>query len=163
MRLPSMAPFVSLALILSFLPFTQPPASRGTFLSIAVRVPYCGSGPPATLVAVHPNGSFSLNGVPTNPSELNASLQRMFENRVERLLFVKGDPTSTFRDVADLFTWAQQHADRVALVTPPVEHGSDCLTINPPPTVDPHHLTPAIDLKPVAPPPWPRWFIDHSR
>jgi biopolymer transport protein ExbD len=92
--------------------------SRGLLVRIA-RVGAC-SGPRDIILDVLPGGGLNLNSEYQKRAGLGDRLDNIFRTRVERYVFIEGDPNATFGEVAEVINIAARHVDYVSLVTPSI-------------------------------------------
>ncbi len=68
--------------------------------------------------------SYLINADPVNKSELLGKLQAIYAVRVEKIMFVKGDPTLGYGAVADVIDIGKQvGVDNIGIITPKVAQG----------------------------------------
>jgi biopolymer transport protein ExbD len=84
------------------------------------------------ILEVLPHGGLKLNSENQKREELGPRLDDIFKNRVLRYAFIKGDPTVSFGEFAEVIDIAARHVDYVAVVTPSVVkratyQGGSCL------------------------------------
>ena len=84
------------------------------------------------VLEVLPGGGLKLNSENQKREELGRRLEDIFRTRVVRYVFVTGDPSVTFGEVAEVIDIAAKHADYVAIATPSVMkkatyQGGSCL------------------------------------
>ena len=66
----------------------------------------------------------SINQVPLPINQLGAKLEDIFKTRNERIIFVKGDPSLTFGEVAQIVDIAKGAGiDKIGLMTQKMEEG----------------------------------------
>ena len=74
------------------------------------------------VVAIDANRKVSINQQPVAVSDLGQRLEDIFKNRNEHIMFIKGDPTLPFQDVAILIDISKgAGADKVGLITKAIE------------------------------------------
>ena len=85
------------------------------------------------IVRVLANGNVSFNGgeLVIQRRELADRLREIFKRRVERVLFVEGDPDLPLSNVADVIDISRKEVDLVAILTPTVKRGY-CLSVHSP-------------------------------
>jgi biopolymer transport protein TolR len=77
------------------------------------------------VVSIDAQGHLKINQDPTTLTALGPRLEDIFKTRNERVMFVKGDPDTTFGDVAAVIDIAKGAGiDKVGLITKAVEEGS---------------------------------------
>jgi hypothetical protein len=104
------------------------------FTGLPVRIADVGrcSGQRDIILKVMRGGGLKLNSEDQKREELGRRLAGIFRTRVERYVFITGDPNASFDDVAEVIDIASREVDYVALVTPSVMaratyQGGDCL------------------------------------
>ena len=76
------------------------------------------------VVSVDPMGRLKINQDPTTLGELGGKLEDIFKTRNLRIIFVKGDPTTVFGDVAAVIDVAKGAGiDKIGLITKAIEEG----------------------------------------
>jgi len=112
-----LAALTSLALLLALANVT-PRKSKGVSVLVASnpRSGSCGDGPPLLIVHVTPTGLL-LNDRQMSASEIKNYLRHATRNLVERVVFVDGDPTARFADVADVFSMLHELRIQAAMLT----------------------------------------------
>ena len=76
------------------------------------------------VVSVDAQGHLKINQDPTTLEELGPRLEDIFKTRNERVMFVKGDPTVEFGDVAEVIDIAKGAGiDKIGLITKAIEEG----------------------------------------
>jgi len=76
------------------------------------------------VVSVDAMGRLKINQDPTTLGELGPKLEEIFKNRPTRIIFVKGDPSTEFGDVAAVIDVAKGAAiDKIGLITKAIEEG----------------------------------------
>jgi len=77
------------------------------------------------VVSVDAMGRLKLNQDPTTLGELGPKLEEIFKTRNTRIIFVKGDPSTEFGDVAAVIDVAKGAAiDKIGLITKSMEEGN---------------------------------------
>ena len=77
------------------------------------------------VVSVDPGGALKINQDPTTLEALGPRLEDIFKTRNERIMFVKGDPTVSFGDVAQVIDVAKGAGiDKIGLITKAIEEGN---------------------------------------
>jgi biopolymer transport protein ExbD len=70
------------------------------------------------VVSVNADKSILINRDPTSKDLLGSRLREIFKTRAERVMFVRGDPSLDFRDVAEIIDIAKgAGVDKVGLLT----------------------------------------------
>lgn len=76
------------------------------------------------VIIIDKDRKMMLNTEPTDPTRLADRLIEVFKTRAERVVFVKGDPSLDFRDVAQAIDIAKGAGiDKVGLMTAKMEAG----------------------------------------
>jgi biopolymer transport protein ExbD len=77
------------------------------------------------VVSVDAMGHLKINQDPTSIQELGPRLEDIFKTRNERVMFVKGDPSVSFGDVAQVIDVAKGAGiDKIGLITKAIEEGN---------------------------------------
>jgi len=77
------------------------------------------------VVSVDAMGRLKLNQDTTTLGELGPKLEEIFKTRNTRIIFVKGDPSTEFGDVAAVIDVAKGAAiDKIGLITKSMEEGN---------------------------------------
>ena len=77
------------------------------------------------VVSVDPGGVLKINQEQTTLQALGPRLEEIFKTRNERVMFVKGDPSVSFGDVAQVIDIAKGAGiDKIGLITKAIEEGS---------------------------------------
>jgi biopolymer transport protein ExbD len=75
------------------------------------------------VLEVLPNAQFAVNKEPLNKDNLVKRLKEIYENRPDKLMFVKGDPTVKYQDVIFAMDMARQ-AGVLVIGVPPKDKGT---------------------------------------
>ncbi|MBZ5669994.1 MAG: biopolymer transporter ExbD [Acidobacteriia bacterium] len=76
------------------------------------------------VVSIDAQRQIKINQEPTNIAALGSRLEDIFKTRNERVMFVKGDPTLPFGDIAEIIDIAKGAGiDKIGLITKAVEEG----------------------------------------
>jgi len=76
------------------------------------------------VVSIDAEHRIKINQEPTDLRMLGSRLEKIFETRNDRVMFVKGDPTLSFADVAEVIGVAHDAGiDKIGLVTKALEEG----------------------------------------
>ena len=76
------------------------------------------------VVSIDASHEIKINQEPTTAAALGARLEDIFKTRNERIMFVKGDPSLHFADVAAIIDIARGAGiDKIGLITKAVEEG----------------------------------------
>ncbi len=77
------------------------------------------------VVSIDARGNLKLNQDDITADALGARLEEVFKTRNDRVMFVKGDPDTSFGDVANVIDIAKgAGVDKVGLITKAIEEGS---------------------------------------
>jgi len=77
------------------------------------------------VVSVDARGGLKLNQDPISLNDLGPRLEDIFKTRNERIMFVKGDPDTSFGDVAAVIDVAKGAGiDKIGLITKAIEEGN---------------------------------------
>ncbi|HYP08790.1 MAG TPA: biopolymer transporter ExbD [Bryobacteraceae bacterium] len=117
---------VLLVLLIIFMVIT-PLTPKG--LDALVPQPNPNPNPPAgddrtVVIIIDADRKMMLNTEPTDAERLGARLMDVFKTRAEKVVFVKGDPSLEFRDVAQAIDIAKGAGiDKIGLMTAKMEAG----------------------------------------
>ncbi len=76
------------------------------------------------VIIIDKDRKMMLNTEPTDPTRLGERLMDVFKTRAEKVVFVKGDPSLEFRDVAQAIDIAKgAGVDKIGLMTAKMEAG----------------------------------------
>jgi len=77
------------------------------------------------VVSVDAQGNLKINQDPISLAALGPRLEDIFKSRNERVMFVKGDPDTSFGAVAEVIDIAKGAGiDKIGLITKSIEEGS---------------------------------------
>jgi biopolymer transport protein ExbD len=77
------------------------------------------------VVSVDQGGGLKINQDPVSLQDLGPRLEDIFKTRNERVMFVKGDPSVSFSDVAQVIDIAKGAGiDKIGLITKAIEEGN---------------------------------------
>ena len=77
------------------------------------------------VVSVDPGARLKINQDPIALQDLGARLEDIFKTRNDRVMFVKGDPSVAFGDVAQVIDVAKGAGlDKIGLITKAIEEGN---------------------------------------
>ena len=77
------------------------------------------------VVSVDPGGRLKINQDPISLQDLGPRLEEIFKTRNDRVMFVKGDPSVAFGDVAQVIDVAKGAGlDKIGLITKAIEEGN---------------------------------------
>ncbi len=76
------------------------------------------------VIIIDKDHKWAINTEPTDPSRAGDRLMEIFKTRAERVVFVKGDPSLDFKDVAQAIDVAKGAGiDKIGLMTAKMEAG----------------------------------------
>ncbi len=76
------------------------------------------------VVTIDAGRHVKINQDPVDIRELGSRLEKIFESRSDRVMFVKGDPTLPFADVAEVIDISHGAGlDKIGLITKALEEG----------------------------------------
>jgi biopolymer transport protein ExbD len=76
------------------------------------------------VVSIDASRQVKINQDPIDIRELGQRLEKIFESRSDRVMFVKGDPTLPFSDVAEVIDISHGAGlDKIGLITKALEEG----------------------------------------
>jgi biopolymer transport protein ExbD len=76
------------------------------------------------VVSIDASRQVKINQDPIDIRELGQRLEKIFESRSDRVMFVKGDPTLPFADVAEVIDISHGAGlDKIGLITKALEEG----------------------------------------
>ena len=119
---------VLLVLLIIFMVIT-PLTPKGLDTLVPQPPPPNAAPPPAgddrtVVIVIDKDRKWMLNTEQTDPTRLGQRLTDVFKTRAEKVVFVKGDPSLEFRDVAQAIDIAKGAGiDKVGLMTAKVEAG----------------------------------------
>jgi biopolymer transport protein ExbD len=77
------------------------------------------------VVSVDPGGVLKINQEQTTLATMGPRLEEIFKTRNDRVMFVKGDPSVSFGDVAAVIDVAKGAGlDKIGLITKAIEEGN---------------------------------------
>lgn len=117
-REPNVVPMIDVLLVLLVIfMIAQVPARKA--LDLQLLQDAGGAAPsPSLVLSVEAGPRYVLNGAPIAREGLAGELQRLFENRPEKILFVHGAPAVRYQDVISAFDAARGAGVRVTGVVP---------------------------------------------
>ena len=100
---PNVVPMIDIMLVLLIVFMIMQPMVRKAFdLQLPdpnPQVAPANSKSDQLVMEVLPDGNFAINKQPTNKEGLNTKLHEIYDQRPEKILFIKGDPSVTYEDV----------------------------------------------------------------
>lgn len=127
---PNVVPFIDvlLVLIIIFMVIT-PLTPKGLEALVPQPAPpdqqQSAADQRTVVISVNADGSMLINQEPTDEDRLGPRLEEIFKTRAERVVFVKGDPTLEFQQVAHVIDIAKGAGiDKVGLMTAAIEAGN---------------------------------------
>jgi biopolymer transport protein TolR len=74
------------------------------------------------VVSVNATRQITINQQPVSENDLGQRLEDIFKNRNEHIMFIKGDPSLPFQDVAEIIDISKgAGADKIGLITKSIE------------------------------------------
>jgi len=126
---PNVVPFIDvlLVLIIIFMVIT-PLTPKGLEALVPQPAPpdqqQSAADQRTVVISVNADGSMLINQEPTDETRLGPRLEEIFKTRAERVVFVKGDPSLEFQQVAKVIDIAKGAGiDKVGLMTAAIEAG----------------------------------------
>jgi biopolymer transport protein ExbD len=118
-REPNVVPMIDVLLVLLIIFMITTVIERRT-LDLQLPQETVQSSPaPSIVLAVDPGPRYTLNGTLIEAPSLPTELQRVFRDRPEKILFVKGSPAVRYQDVVRAFDVARGAGVRVTGVVLP--------------------------------------------
>jgi biopolymer transport protein ExbD len=118
-REPNVVPMIDVLLVLLVIfMIAQAPARKALDLQLPQDAGRA-SPSPSLVLSVEAGPRYVLNGAPVARERLAAELQRVFQGRPEKILFVRGAPAVRYQDVVSAFDAARGAGVRVTGVVPP--------------------------------------------
>ncbi len=106
-RDPNVVPMIDLLLVLLIIFMLHALQQR---MALPLQLPEeaaTGAPGPAIVLEVHPGPTYSLNSTPVPIEQLGAELTRVYRDRPEKVLFVRGARTVRYQDVVQAFDVAR--------------------------------------------------------
>ena len=98
-RDPNVVPMIDILLVLLIIFMLANALGRQTIdLQLPQEVPGVPGAPPIVL-EVRPGPTYALNGQAFGGAELQSRISRVYQDRPDKVLFVRGDPTVRYQDV----------------------------------------------------------------
>ena len=117
---PNVTPMIDVLMVLLIIFMVIVPTSRKA-LDVQLPDPNPAPGSPNNsqiVLEVLPGGQYSINKQPVTASALNAKLHEVFDNRPDKIIFVKGNPAVTYQDVIGAMDAARGAGVKVIGVPP---------------------------------------------
>ena len=100
---PNVVPMIDIMLVLLIIFMVMQPMVRKAF-DLQLPDPNPAVAPANAksdqiVMEVLPDGNFAINKQPVNKEGLDRRLREIYDNRPEKILFIKGDPTVIYSDV----------------------------------------------------------------
>jgi len=119
---PNVTPMIDVLLVLLIIFMMVIPMARKA-IDIQLPDPNPALAPPNAVsqqivLEVLPNAAFAVNKEPLNKDNLVKRLHEIYDNRPDKLIFVKGDPSVKYQDVIYAMDMARQAGVKVIGVPP---------------------------------------------
>lgn len=112
-REPNVVPMIDVLLVLLIIFMITTVIERRTLDLQLPEESAQSSAVPSIVLSVEPGPSYTLNGTAIAAPSLPGELQRVFRDRPEKVLFVKGAPAVRYQDVVNAFDVARGAGVRV--------------------------------------------------
>jgi biopolymer transport protein TolR len=119
-REPNVVPMIDVLLVLLIIFMVATAAKRR---ALDVQLPPArstGATGTSIVLGVDPGGRYTLNGTRVEGSALRDEITRVFRDRPEKILFVRGAPTMRYQEVVHAFDVARGAGVRVLGIVPGV-------------------------------------------
>ncbi len=117
-REPNVVPMIDVLLVLLIIFMLSAVTQRRAFdVQLPPETSSQSSGP-SIVLTVDPGPRYAVNGAPIAAPSLQDELTRVFRDRPEKILFVRGAPTVRYQDVVHAFDVARGAGVRVTGIVP---------------------------------------------